>query len=78
MTDSPYGKSGESWFWRAWTNRDSTDFDGARESHRDFKRKTDARDHAARHGGGTIRKMRFRGLYSTETRTDPIEIEEKG
>jgi hypothetical protein len=74
VSDSPYGKTGESWFWRAWTNRDSTDWEGRRESHRDFRLKSEARAHAERYGGGSIRKMRFRGTYGTESRMDSIEV----
>jgi hypothetical protein len=74
---SIYGPNGESWFWRAWTNSDSYSFDGVRESSRDFRLKSEARSHAERNGGGTIRKMRFRGSNSTESRMDSIDVPEK-
>jgi hypothetical protein len=75
MFDSPYGATGRNWFWRSWPNESAFDWDGARISSRDFKTKREATDFAARNGGGYIRKMRFCGERTTETRTDSIEIE---
>lgn len=73
--ESPYGRSGESWFWRAWPDGVSYDFDGQAVHSRDFGRKSDAREFVASNGGGAIRRMRLRGRYSTETRTDSEEVD---
>jgi hypothetical protein len=75
--ESPYGRTGESWFWRAWPNESPYDFDGHAIRSQDFRLKSDARDFAAHNGGGSIRKMRFRGQNSTESRSDSINVEAK-
>jgi hypothetical protein len=75
--ESPYGATGRNWFWRAWPNESTYDFDGTRIGSSDFKTKRQAAEFAARNGGGSICKMRFCGAHSgsTETRMDSLEIQ---
>jgi hypothetical protein len=70
--ESPYGRTGKDWFWRAWPNEATYDYDGRGVSSRDFRLKSDARDFAARNGGGSIRKMRFRGEPPQSSISPPI------